>query len=68
MNQFDFQTFIQECINEKLQRNRIKVMDRRALENSYNNALRAGSIPYSYSRCDKIRALKNILNQIGRSE
>jgi predicted AAA+ superfamily ATPase len=65
--QLDFQNFIENCMNEKLQRTRLKVMlARQQEENKYNNALRAGGLPLSYSMCknEKIRALNNLLNQI----
>jgi predicted AAA+ superfamily ATPase len=63
-----FENFIENCMNEKLQRKRLKVMLARQQEDS-NKSLRSGGLPSSYSMCknEKIRALNNILNQI-RSE
>lgn len=57
-----FEYILDELLNEKLQRKRIKVMERRFEQNRYDNALRSGAV--SLSTCDKIRALKNVLSLI----
>jgi hypothetical protein len=62
-----FENFIENCLNEKLQRKRLKViLARQEQQEESNKSLRAGGLPSSYSMCqdEKIRALNNLISLI----